>query len=787
MIDVEAENVGWGEMARPQLPIANFPSAVGHIPAYGENGSGFESPVRHVCTFGFALMRHTRCHLKSNTGEQLACSPPNLGEPGSIPGRITLGFSHVRIVPGDAAGRRNLLGISRFPRTLIPALLHAHFNHHHRISRPSCQEPLKSSTNHKVPEDFLKTVAIVRLHNQSSATDRNIEVCRRAQLFTRAPVYFTSHPPPPSPYSPPHPPSSFEGVTFFPPKNYPTSATPPGHPLCERTPQRNTGKCSCRRRRMKGVWSRGQGSWSERAPPAATTPLQCASGVMKGEGGRKISEIFATARGFRRSGRTLALYRISSGSSHCRSYPSLVFSDILLFSLFPQTTQYALTTPPTPPAELTASRTARTRHRRLEILHRNQFLGNVRDPFNGTLAAIEDALLHAHLPPRRTGLNPRPGHSGLSASGNRAGRRRRSAGLLGDPPAYPAPPRSGAAPHSLQSSSSALKTSLDLGCCCHGGLESRWRWSGVSMDRRRGGGGLGWSDHYTTMAPERKSSFRSCLQVEEYREYVKDRGSPGPALVNSPARGPEEGKPPVPWLVVATHGPGHTLEDYRDPLPRDPIHASRPSARALNVISQISHWLAHWWVQLTRLELTLPPLEFSSVPSKRAGRTARARHVLPACFVEGTLLNSSGGRRQLQPDYKWRVWRNGFRNRRPAPANHHVVTSLNFHIGSSSGVKLCKELCIRKREYVLIEVLRSNLEQKQVRVCIQKLDVFSISGLHRIILEPHSVSLDELQSMFHGLLEVTVMDDVAAALVFRGRHKLRLFRARRALVEGNKW
>ncbi|KAJ8866393.1 hypothetical protein PR048_032236 [Dryococelus australis] len=37
------------------------------------------------------------------------------GEPGSIPGRITPGFSHVGIVPDDAAGRRVLSGISRFP------------------------------------------------------------------------------------------------------------------------------------------------------------------------------------------------------------------------------------------------------------------------------------------------------------------------------------------------------------------------------------------------------------------------------------------------------------------------------------------------------------------------------------------------------------------------------------------------------------------------------------------------------------------------------------------------
>ncbi|KAJ8890838.1 hypothetical protein PR048_010347 [Dryococelus australis] len=37
------------------------------------------------------------------------------GEPGSIPGRVTPGFLHVRIVPDDATGWRVFSGISRFP------------------------------------------------------------------------------------------------------------------------------------------------------------------------------------------------------------------------------------------------------------------------------------------------------------------------------------------------------------------------------------------------------------------------------------------------------------------------------------------------------------------------------------------------------------------------------------------------------------------------------------------------------------------------------------------------
>ncbi|KAJ8878373.1 hypothetical protein PR048_018950 [Dryococelus australis] len=47
-------------------------------------------------------------------------------EPGSIPGGVAPGFSHVRIVPEDAAGRRVSSGISLFPHLCITALLYIH-------------------------------------------------------------------------------------------------------------------------------------------------------------------------------------------------------------------------------------------------------------------------------------------------------------------------------------------------------------------------------------------------------------------------------------------------------------------------------------------------------------------------------------------------------------------------------------------------------------------------------------------------------------------------------------
>ncbi|KAJ8896824.1 hypothetical protein PR048_002170 [Dryococelus australis] len=58
------------------------------------------------------------------------------GEPGSIPFGVAPGFSHVGIGPDDAADGRVFSGISRFPRPLIPALIHTRINHPHRLSRP---------------------------------------------------------------------------------------------------------------------------------------------------------------------------------------------------------------------------------------------------------------------------------------------------------------------------------------------------------------------------------------------------------------------------------------------------------------------------------------------------------------------------------------------------------------------------------------------------------------------------------------------------------------------------
>ncbi|KAJ8867766.1 hypothetical protein PR048_031569 [Dryococelus australis] len=80
-----------------------------------------------------------RTHTRASNGEggsvvvRLLAS--HLCEPGSIPRGVAPGFSHVGIVPDDAADRRVFSGISRFPRPCVPALLRTSL-HPHRLSRP---------------------------------------------------------------------------------------------------------------------------------------------------------------------------------------------------------------------------------------------------------------------------------------------------------------------------------------------------------------------------------------------------------------------------------------------------------------------------------------------------------------------------------------------------------------------------------------------------------------------------------------------------------------------------
>ncbi|KAJ8878006.1 hypothetical protein PR048_022469 [Dryococelus australis] len=73
------------------------------------------------------------------------------GEPSSMPGLVTPGFSQVGIVPDDAAGRRIISEISCFPRPCIPALLHSHLISASSALKTSLLRDYYPSLSHHTP------------------------------------------------------------------------------------------------------------------------------------------------------------------------------------------------------------------------------------------------------------------------------------------------------------------------------------------------------------------------------------------------------------------------------------------------------------------------------------------------------------------------------------------------------------------------------------------------------------------------------------------------------------
>ncbi|KAJ8888036.1 hypothetical protein PR048_007521 [Dryococelus australis] len=93
--------------------------------------------------------QHAAEPIRATVAERLACSSPTMANPGRDappPPRI---FA-CGIVLEDAAGRRVFSGISRFPRPIIPALLHIRLDHPHRLLRPRCQEQRKYLHSHVI-------------------------------------------------------------------------------------------------------------------------------------------------------------------------------------------------------------------------------------------------------------------------------------------------------------------------------------------------------------------------------------------------------------------------------------------------------------------------------------------------------------------------------------------------------------------------------------------------------------------------------------------------------------
>ncbi|KAJ8894561.1 hypothetical protein PR048_007218 [Dryococelus australis] len=96
---------------------------------------GHYIPWRHMCSWAYE-------NKGAAVAERLACSPRTKAN--LVHSRV---FSHVGIVPDDAAGRSVFSGISRLPHHFIPALIHTYLDHPHRLSRPRCEEPPKSLCN----------------------------------------------------------------------------------------------------------------------------------------------------------------------------------------------------------------------------------------------------------------------------------------------------------------------------------------------------------------------------------------------------------------------------------------------------------------------------------------------------------------------------------------------------------------------------------------------------------------------------------------------------------------
>ncbi|KAJ8877412.1 hypothetical protein PR048_021866 [Dryococelus australis] len=124
---------------------------------------------------------------------RLPCSPPTMAGPGSIPGRVTPGLSHVGIVPDDAAGPRFFSGISRFSCPCIPALLHSHLNNPHRLFR--LRTPLHtgdSANEHKAVSPYLAVMGFAmcflatckETHCESHIAAIGSETCRAGLIYS---------------------------------------------------------------------------------------------------------------------------------------------------------------------------------------------------------------------------------------------------------------------------------------------------------------------------------------------------------------------------------------------------------------------------------------------------------------------------------------------------------------------------------------------------------------------------------------------------------------------------
>ncbi|KAJ8894995.1 hypothetical protein PR048_000304, partial [Dryococelus australis] len=117
---------------------------------------------------------------------------PHLGEPGSVPGRATPGFSRVGIVPDYAVDRRVFSGISRFSRPCIPTLFHAHLASLSSALKASMLRAAQISPCINLFRNQLKYKSLpARLH--SAAYNQASDVCSLAAAPQNSQCYLTPH------------------------------------------------------------------------------------------------------------------------------------------------------------------------------------------------------------------------------------------------------------------------------------------------------------------------------------------------------------------------------------------------------------------------------------------------------------------------------------------------------------------------------------------------------------------------------------------------------------------
>ncbi|KAJ8895060.1 hypothetical protein PR048_000385 [Dryococelus australis] len=116
--------------------------------------------------------------LSRQRGPAVSLLASHHGEPGSIPGRGIPGFSHVPIVPGDVAGRRVYLGISRSPRPSISELLHTHLAPPPSALKTTLLKPLRL----RAAQISSLTYACLRRFYPSSACERGMYECHTTSV-----------------------------------------------------------------------------------------------------------------------------------------------------------------------------------------------------------------------------------------------------------------------------------------------------------------------------------------------------------------------------------------------------------------------------------------------------------------------------------------------------------------------------------------------------------------------------------------------------------------------------